>query len=122
VLDRLQKEYRSRGLQAIAVAFDQDAQRKLPGFVEKMKLTFPAGSASQLSVFQYLQLSVTRRYSVPFLAFIDRSGVLRAQFTGGEEFFKDTEANMRSNIESLLKSGAPSARGAEPSEKRLQRR
>ncbi len=38
----------------IAVAFNQDAQARLPGLVKKLNLSFPVGSASQLSVFQYL--------------------------------------------------------------------
>lgn len=106
VIERLQQEYRARGLQAVAVAFNQDARSKLPGFVKTLNLTFPVGSASQLSVFQYLQLSATRRYSVPFVAFIDGDGILRAQFTGDDSFFKSTEANMRSNIELLLRRSA----------------
>lgn len=122
VIERLQRKYRARGLQAIAVAFNQDARSKLPGFVRNTNLTFPVAFASQLAVFQYLQLSVTKQYSVPFLAFVDRSGVLRAQFTGGDDFFRDTDVNMQSNIESLLKYGVPSARSAGLREERLQRK
>ncbi|MCL4487763.1 MAG: TlpA family protein disulfide reductase [Chloroflexi bacterium] len=122
VLERLQKEYRARGLQVIAVAFNQDAQARLPGLVKKLNLSFPVGSASQLSVFQYLQMSFTRQYSVPFLAFIDGSGVIRAQFTGGDAFFKDTEGNMRSNIEALLKRGTPSGTGTAPPAKLPQKK
>ena len=114
VLERLQQEYRARGLQVIGVAINPDAQAKLPGLVKKLNLSFPVGTASHLSVFQYLQLSVVRQYSVPFLAFIDGSGVIRAQFTGDDAFFKDTEANIRSNIEALLKRGTPSGTGTAP--------
>lgn len=115
VLEELYKEYRARGLQVVAVAFNQDAQARLPGLVKELNLTFPTGTASQLSVFsEYLQLSFARRYSVPFLAFVDGSGVIRAQFTGDDAFFKGAEANIRSNIEALLKRGAPSGAGTAP--------
>lgn len=118
VLERLQQEYRARGLQVVAVAFNQDAQARLPGFIKKLNLSFPVGSASQMSVFQYLQMSFTKQYSVPFLAFIDGSGVIRAQFTGGDAFFKDIEANMRSSIEALLKNATPSGTSAASPAKR----
>jgi peroxiredoxin len=114
VLERLSKEYRARGLQVIGVAFNQDAPAKLPELAKNLNLSFPVGSASQMAVFKHLQLSFARQYSVPFLAFIDGSGVIRAQFTGGDAFFKNTEANMRSNIEALLKQGAPSGTGTVP--------
>ncbi len=122
VLERLQQEYRARGLQVIAVAFNQDAQARLPGFVKKLNLSFPVGTATQMSVFQYLQLSFARQYSVPFLVFMDGSGVIRAQFTGDDAFFKGTEANMRSNIEALLKRGAPSGTGTAPPAKSPQKK
>lgn len=122
VLERLYKEYRARGLQVVAVAFNQDAQARLPGLVKKLNLSFPVGTAPQMSVFQHLQLSFTKRYSVPFLAFIDGGGVIRAQFTGDDAFFKDTEANMRSNIEVLLKRGTPSGMGTVPPAKLSQKK
>ncbi|MCL4489274.1 MAG: TlpA family protein disulfide reductase [Chloroflexi bacterium] len=111
VLERLHQEYRPRGLQVVAVAFNQDAQARLPGFIKKMNLSFPVGFDTQMSVFKYLQLSFARRYLVPFLAFIDASGVIRAQFTGDDAFFLNTEGNVRANIEALLKRAAPSSPG-----------
>jgi thiol-disulfide isomerase/thioredoxin len=122
VLERLQQEYRARGLQVIAVAFNPDAQARLPALVKNLNLSFPVGTASQLSVVQYLQLSFARQYSVPFLAFIDGSGVIRAQFTGDDAFFKGTEANMRSNIEALLKRGTPFGTGTAPPAKLPQKK
>lgn len=122
ILEMLQREYRARGLQAIAVAFNPDGPARLPELVKKLSLSFPAGTASQLSVFQYLQLSFMKQYSVPFLAFVDGSGVIRAQFTGDDPFFKNTEASMRSNIEALLKRGSASAAVGPPESKKLQKK
>lgn len=108
ILEKLQQGYRARGFQAIAVAFNADGPSRLPVLVKKLNLSLPAGTSSQLSVIQYLQLSLTKQYSVPFLAFIDGSGIIRAQFTGDDPFFNDMEAGMRSNIEALLKRGTAS--------------
>ncbi len=122
VLEKLQREYRARGLQAIAVAFNPDGPARLPALVKKLNLSLPAGTASQLSVFQHLQLSFMKQYSVPFLAFVDGNGVIRAQFTGDDSFFKNTEANMRSNIEALLKRGSAPGPEAAPESKKLQKK
>lgn len=115
VLEKLQREYRARGVQAIAVAFNPDGAAKLPELIKKLNLSFPAGTASQLSVFQYLQLSFMKQYSVPFLAFVDGTGSVRAQFTGDDPFFKNTETSMRSNIEALLNRGSGGTTGASQS-------
>ncbi len=40
---------------------------------------------------------------VPQLVFLDRKGVIRAQYPGGDKFYQDEEKNMRTQIESLLK-------------------
>jgi cytochrome c biogenesis protein CcmG/thiol:disulfide interchange protein DsbE len=122
VLEKLQRQYRARGLQAIAVAFNPDGPAKLPELIKKLSLSFPAGTASQLSAFQYLQLSFMKQYSVPFLAFVDGNGVIRAQFTGDDPFFKNTEANMRSNIEALLKRGSAPGPEAAPESKAVRKK
>jgi hypothetical protein len=43
------------------------------------------------------------------MVFIDRKGVIRAQYPGSDKFYENEEANMRKEIEALLKEpgGAP---------------
>ena len=60
---------------------------------------------------------------VPFLVFIDRQGVIRAQYTGVDEAFFDNqqEQHMRDEAEKLLNEGArlrPSPRTNPPVERR----
>jgi hypothetical protein len=41
---------------------------------------------------------------MPQLVFIDRKGIVRAQYPGDDKFFKEAEeTNMRNQIEALLK-------------------
>jgi ribosomal protein L20A (L18A) len=41
---------------------------------------------------------------MPQLVFIDRKGIVRAQYPGDDNFFKEAEeTNMRNQIEALLK-------------------
>jgi hypothetical protein len=41
-------------------------------------------------------------FRLPLLQFIDRKGMIRAQFTGEDSFFNDEAANMRKTLERLL--------------------
>jgi hypothetical protein len=49
---------------------------------------------------------------MPILAFIDRQGVIRAQYEGDDKFFGEDqrEKNLRAKIEELLKEAAPGAK------------
>jgi hypothetical protein len=44
--------------------------------------------------------------------FIDRKGVIQAQFQGGSDFFKDEEKNVRAKIEEMLKAPSAAPRGS----------
>jgi hypothetical protein len=72
------------------------------------------GSADRDAVLEYEQASLAKPNYVPVLIFIDRSRVIRAQpeHTGGDDFYKDQEKNIRAEIESLLKEPVASAKAA----------
>ena len=57
----------------------------------------------------FMQHSMVKIPIMPMLAFIDRQGMIRAQFEADDEkFFGDQhEQNLRAQIETLLKVGAP---------------
>jgi hypothetical protein len=53
------------------------------------------------------------RLLMPQIAFIDRHGTIRAQYTGDDKFFgDDIKANLTQQIESLLKDKETPARKA----------
>jgi hypothetical protein len=57
----------------------------------------------------FMQHPVVKVPIMPMLAFIDRQGMIRAQFEADDEkFFGDEHGqNLRTQIEALLKVGAP---------------
>jgi len=83
----------------------------VPGFVQKYGANFPVGTTSGLGALEYMQWPPSQRPLVPLMAFIDRAGVIRAQFTGVDTAFfgDDLEKNIRTEVEKLLKEGAPRA-------------
>jgi hypothetical protein len=104
-LNKAQNDYGPRGLQVLACAIDDNAQLALPLFLRYFKPPFPVGyntdkGAAALAFMQYNKLA-----TMPLLAFIDRQGVIRAQYDAHDQkFFGDNhEQNLRAQIESLLK-------------------
>jgi peroxiredoxin len=111
-MESIQKEYRPRGVQTLAVAFDPNALMLVPGFISKTGASFPVGYDARESVFAYLQRSLTIQTFVPIMVFIDRQGMIRGQYIGDDKFFEDREKNIRDTLETLLKAPAATQPGA----------
>ncbi|MDQ6664872.1 MAG: hypothetical protein M3Z23_10810 [Acidobacteriota bacterium] len=92
-------------MQILAASFDPDARNLASNFTRQFVSGFPSGWAERDSVLEYLQLSDPRFY-VPILVFIDKKGVIRAQYVGDAEFLKEQDKNIRALAESLLKEPA----------------
>ena len=112
VLSALQNEYGAKGVQFLAAAFNPDAAQLVPGFIAQFHPTFPVGSAERDSVLEYEQASLAKANYVPELIFIDRNRVIRAQHSGGDDFFKEQEKNIREQIDALLKEPVAAGKSA----------
>jgi hypothetical protein len=102
-----------RGVQVLEGAFNPEAPQRLGEFIQQYKPSFPVGLVDPNFVSNYAQLATLggRIPKVPLLFFIDRKGVIRAQFFGDDPLFMqgDPAANIRAEIDKLLKEGAPLA-------------
>ncbi len=113
VLNRMYQEYGPRGFQPIGVAFNDMAMMLVPDYVKNLGLTFPVGVGAREAVLDFLQHSPIMRMLVPQLVFVDRKGIIRAQYSADDPFFTDKEKNMRTQIEALLaESGSAPGRKA----------
>jgi len=110
ILSAIQNEYASRGVQILAAAFNPNAVQLVPGFIAQFRPTFPVGSADRDSVMEYEQASLAKPNYVPDLIFIDRNRVIRAQYMGDQDFFRDQDKNIRQTIDMLLKEPEASSR------------
>lgn len=106
VINGLQRDYGPRGFQALASAFNELAAQLLPGFISQFHPVFPVGYSDRPPVYNYTQLSATAPFSVPIFLFVDKKGMVRAQYTGEDPFFQAQEKNTRAMVESLLKEPA----------------
>ncbi len=111
-MESIQKEYRPRGLQTLAVAFNDMAMMLVPGFIGQTGASFPVGYDTRESVFSYLQRPSNAQTYVPIMVFIDRHGMIRGQYVGDDKFFENSEKNIRSTLDTLLKEPAVAQRRA----------
>ena len=75
----------------------------MPEFNLRYGVNFPSGFAARESVMDYLQHPPGKPGYVPEAIFIDRNRMIRAQYSGEQDFFKDQDKNIRAMVESLLK-------------------
>ena len=100
---KLNKEYGPKGFQPIGGAINEDAAQQLATFIKEQGVNYPVGLLNRDNAYAFLQHSVMMTMPMPQLVFIDRQGMIRAQYSGTSAFFNDEERNMREQIESLLK-------------------
>jgi peroxiredoxin len=110
IWDELYPELAPKGLAVVEAAINDHPD--IPAFVSQFKVPFPVGTAAVIPAWDYIQWPRDKIAMVPFLVFIDRNGVIRAQFTGADEKFFDIqqEQHMREEAEKLLNEGAKPAR------------
>jgi len=98
-----QKDYAPKGVQILAAVFDREAKQGLAAFRDNYVKGFPVGWSDEYSVFTWLGLPVDQGGFVPIVAFIDRQGMIQGQYMGDDNFFQDSDANIRHKLDRLIK-------------------
>jgi peroxiredoxin len=103
-LNQLARDYSARGVQIVECAFNEDAAQTMPDFQERFTPQFPVAYSAAAAVSVFLQRTMIdpRPLRVPYLVLIDRTGVIRAEFEGGSEFFQNPGTNLRAQLDKLL--------------------
>jgi peroxiredoxin len=105
VLSRISHDYSARGVQILECAFNDQAKQTIPDFIEQFHPPFPVGYAYQPGVMSYLQYSILDPHPlyVPHMVFIDRRGIIRGDYAGEDNFFREPDARIRAQLNKLLK-------------------
>lgn len=101
-LGGLQKDYGPKGVQVLALVFDNGAKAGLAGFRDKFVKGFPIGYSDEATVLKWLQQPPEDGYFVPIVAFINRRGVIESQHMGDDNLFQDPEMNIRKKLERMI--------------------
>ena len=110
-LAKMQGDYAPRGLQVLASATEDMAAAALPAFLRQYAPPFPVGYNTNSESVAFLQHSSMLMLYMPGLLFIDKDGVIRAQYEGRDSFLDETaaERNIRAKLEEMLPKPAPKA-------------
>jgi thiol-disulfide isomerase/thioredoxin len=114
LLSKLNTELGPKGFQPIGAAINPEGD--VADFVKRFGVNFPVGKTTRDTAYAYLQHSILApTFYVPQMVFIDRNGVIRAQYGGSDAFLStNEEANIRSMVEKLLAENAGSKSTAKP--------
>ncbi|MCC7499069.1 MAG: TlpA family protein disulfide reductase [Bryobacterales bacterium] len=116
-LEKVYSAEKRRGFEVIAVAIDQGAKNKLAAYRNEQHITYPLAADAAIVLFNFMQLPIMVGPKMPQLAFIDRDGMIRAQYPGESPFFNEPgqEKNMRAEVAKLLgPASRPAARKSAP--------
>jgi hypothetical protein len=104
-LGTLSREYSLRGVQVLECAFNDDAKQTMAEFLKQLQPPFPVGWTNRAAAMAYLERSIldTRPLYVPHMVFLDRRGIIQADYPGESDFMKDPATNIRAELEKLLK-------------------
>jgi thiol-disulfide isomerase/thioredoxin len=114
VLSKMQKEYGPRGLQVLASAVEDMAAAALPGFLRQFDPPFPVGTSTTGEYIAYIQHPSMLQLYMPGLVFVDKEGIIQAQYEGRDAFIQETgvEKNVRAKLEEMLKAPAAAPKKA----------
>lgn len=105
ILSKVQREYGARGLQVLASATEDMAAAALPGFLRQFAPPFPVGINTTTEFVTYMQHPTMLMLYMPGLVFIDKDGMIQAQYEGRDAFLEETavEKNIRAKVEEMLR-------------------
>jgi peroxiredoxin len=100
LLNGIYKDLAPKGFEVGEAAINSNPD--IASFVSQFNLPVPVGTAGVVPAFDYIQWPRDQRPLVPFVVFIDRKGVIRAQYTGVDAAFFDDqqEQHMRDAMKS----------------------
>jgi len=108
ILNKLQNEYKPKGVEVLASAIEPMSSLHIPDFLKKFQVQFPVGYNDQAYAAKFLGRQDNDPMFMPQLAFVDRNGIIRAKYAGDDPALKDDiqEKSLRDALELTLKQGS----------------
>ena len=99
---------RSQGFEILGLALNPTA-KDLPNFVKSYGVEFPVSLTTQADFRKFAGMSVMARFYYPYLMFVDRNGMIRAEHQGADRlYFADLPTNLMKTLSPLLAEKAKS--------------
>lgn len=101
MLSRIMTEFPAKDLQMVGIAINDDAN--VSDFVSRFNVKFPVGKGNRDQALGFMQHSMMRPFYFPGLVFIDKNGMIQAQYIGNDSFVQSgQEANIRAQLKKML--------------------
>jgi hypothetical protein len=118
VMSQLQRDYGSRGFQALDIAINgvdegrtpEQANQIVQAFASTYQTAFPVGWTPRDQMLAFTGFSVMNRFVVPQLILIDRKGMIRYQTPPLGDEHSMQESTIRQRVEALLSESASPVR------------
>ena len=94
-MDKAYQEYKSRGLEILAVSLDAGSNSVVKNFMQELKLDFPVLSDPDMEV-----LRLYRMVGIPASFLIDKQGIVRHREVGYRDW---TDPESRRQLEAILR-------------------
>ncbi len=94
-MEKAYQEYKSQGLEILAVSIDAGQKSVVKNFLQEFKLTFPALLDPDMEV-----LRLYRIFGLPATFLIDKQGIIRHRDLGYNDW---TDPEPRKKLEEILK-------------------
>lgn len=118
ILQQMYQEFGPKGFQPVGAAINDNARALVPTYMGNLGLKYPVGVTPRKAAYDFLGYGMDEPLHTPQLVFIDRKGLVRAQYSGDGDFFRNEEVNVRNQIEAMLKgAGAKPAGAKKPAKK-----
>ena len=92
-------------MQIIGGTIDTEGMANTKAFIAKYPPAFPMGEGEMMRFQTFAQWSPMMRTCVPYLFFIDRKGMIRAQYMGSDPFYQSEAPNIRKMLDTLVSEG-----------------
>ncbi len=105
ILNRIQNDYARKDVQVLASAIEAMSSLNIPDFQKKFQPAFPVGYNEESYVAKFLGRAPTEPMLAPQLVFIDRTGIVRVQYSGEDPAMKNEiqEKSLRDALEKTIK-------------------
>jgi peroxiredoxin len=105
VLNDIQKDYAIRGVQVLETALDQAAPLRIADFRRVLKTVFPVGYNTPDEAVKFMGYPPGAPVLMPVIVFIDRYGIIRAQFDSEDKAMQNQDKNLRLTLDQGMTPG-----------------
>jgi thiol-disulfide isomerase/thioredoxin len=111
ILKVIQKDYATRNVQVVAVAFEEGVTNNFPMYLKALEPNFAAGITNEGEVKKFVKWNDKRDgiLMIPYMIFIDTTGTIRGDFDGKDGFFGEGDKHIRAELDKMLKPAAKPA-------------